>query len=55
MFPGHPMPPVSECWHRVCLPGTDGWQIPYAERIQRFRQTFGSDVATQEMQSLNNC
>ncbi|CAN6583859.1 unnamed protein product [Malus baccata var. baccata] len=55
MFPGHPMPPVSECWHRVCLPGTDGWQIPYAERIQRFRQTFGSDVATQEMQLLNNC
>ncbi|KAH0989406.1 hypothetical protein GBA52_000889 [Prunus armeniaca] len=49
LFPGHPMPPVSDCWHQVYLPDAEGWQTAYTERIQRFREIVGSDVATREM------
>ncbi|BBG95640.1 Myzus persicae-induced lipase 1, partial [Prunus dulcis] len=45
---GHPMPPVSDCWHQVYLPDAEGWQTAYTERIQRFREIVGSDVATRE-------
>ncbi|XP_021803861.1 uncharacterized protein LOC110748139 [Prunus avium] len=48
LFPGHPMPPVLDCWHRVCLPDAEGWQTAYTERIQRFREIVDSDVATRE-------
>lgn len=42
------MPPVLDCWHRVCLPDAEGWQTAYTERIQHFREIVGSDVATTE-------
>lgn len=42
------MPPVSDCSHQVHLPDAEGWQTAYTERIQRFREIVGSDVATRE-------
>ncbi|XXG68777.1 hypothetical protein AAC387_Pa06g1786 [Persea americana] len=54
MKPEAPMPPIATNWHRHHHPDADGWQLPFAKSIEKFRELIGNSVATQEAVNLDS-
>ncbi|KAM7489737.1 hypothetical protein LguiB_027221 [Lonicera macranthoides] len=44
-----PVPPISVTWSENRDACADGWQTPYIDRIKKFEDLMGNDVATREI------
>ena len=54
MTPGAPMPPIATNWCRHHHLNADGWQLPYAQSFERFKEIIGTSVATTESVNLDS-
>ena len=54
MTPGALMPPIATNWYRHHHPNADGWQLPYAQSIEQFKELIGTSVATTKSVNLDS-